>query len=279
MKTKPALACAILPLICAMLSISCSPAGGAMNLRKAAKDKDLKLSLSGTQTINELTLSGKNSSKTEHKIKVPAGALLKSKDDSLEQVIVAESAELILGPNEEKSVSVPVLSVNFKKGIAGADDSYEMASYGATKDPGIKKILAYVGTDSGKKDYPASDRDKMNTVQQAVWLITDKLAYDDNIGYIIDSLIFSNIMQQNPMAVTIMLDDAASVTDEASMQAAVYKLAMDKPKLREKLKVIFDKEYDGTVAKIRANIDQEAGPKYRQGVNDFIAKAKLGLTY
>jgi len=250
-----------------------------MDLRKAAKDKDLTLSLSGTQAVNQLTLQGKNASKAEHKIKVPAGALLTSKDASLPQLVVAESAELILGPNEEKSVSVPVLSVNFHKGIAGLDDSYELASYGASKDPGIKKILAYVGSESGKKDYPASDREKINTVQQAVWLITDKLAYDENLGFIIDSLIFSNIMQQNPMAVTIMLDNAASITDEASMQDAVYKLAMDKPKLREKLKVIFDKDYEGTVAKIRANIDQEAGPKYRQGVNDFMTKAKLGLTY
>lgn len=279
MKTKQALACAILPLMCAVLSISCSPAGGAVDLRKAAKDKDLKLTLCGTQSVNELTLLGKNSSKTEHKVKVPAGALLASKDASLEQVVVAQDAELILGPNEEKSVSIPVLSLNFHKGIAGADDAYVMTSYGASKDPGVKKILAYVGTEPGKKDYPVSDREKINTVQQAVWLVTDKLAYDDNIGYIIDSLIFSNIMQQNPMAISIMLDDASSITDEASMQEAVYKLAMDKPKLREKLKVIFDKDYEGTVAKIRANIDKEAGPKYRQGVNDFMAKAKLGLTY
>jgi hypothetical protein len=279
MKTKSASTCAIVSLSCLAFFLSCVSPDKPADLRKAAKDKDLTISLNGTVTVNSLDFQAKNASKTEHKIKVPAGAVLSSKDESLQPLIVFADTEIALGPEEEKTVSVPVFGLNFRKSIAATDDRYETASYGSQKDPSIKKILAYLSSDSGKADYPATDSDKMNTVQQAVWLVTDKLGYEENIGFVIDSLILTSIIQQNPMAISALLDDASTITDEASMQEALYSLAMDKPKLREKLKSSFTDQYEAAVKQLKTSIDAEAGPSYRKSVNDFIAKAGLKITY
>jgi hypothetical protein len=279
MKTSSALARALILVACAALAVSCSDKGKAMDIRKAAKDKDLSLALNGTVSLNSLELKAKNSSKAEHRFKLPAGAVLDSKDKKLQPLVILADTEVVLGPEEEKTVPVPVFGLGFRLPIASVDDSYSLASYGSVKDSGVKKILAYLSSASGKADYPAGDADKVNTAQQAVWLVTDKLGYEENVGYIIDSLIFSTIMQQNPTAIIGLLDDSSAIADEDSMQKAVYALVMDRPKLHDKLKATFTDQYDAASKQLRENIDKDVGPKYRQSVNDFIAKAGLGISY
>lgn len=278
MNINAALKGVIVPLACAAV-LSCVPAEGPTELKAAAKDKSLALSLTGSEYVGAVNLSAKNNGKKERSIRVPVGAVLAAEGGEYQPMLVSADTDIVLAPDEEKSVVIPAFSLSYIKQLAGAEDSYAMKSYKLTKDPALKKILAYLASESGKADYPQDNPEFTNIVQQAVWLVTDGIDYDANIVYIIDSMIFSSVFQANPIAVTLMLDEGVEITDEASAQEAIFDLVMDKAKLHEKLQVLLGEDYGKTVDQIKASIEEQAGPEYRKSVNEFVDKAGLDEDY
>ncbi len=278
MKINAALKGVIVPLACAAV-LSCVQANGPTELKAAAKDKSLALSITGSEYIGAINLTAKNNGKKERSIRVPGGAVLAAENGDYQPMLVSADTDIVLAPDEEKTVTVSAFSLSYIKELAGTGDAYAAKSYKMTKDPALKKILAYLDTESGKADYPQDNPEFANIVQQAVWLVTDDIDYDANIVYIIDSMIFSNVFQANPIAVTLMLDEGVEITDEASAQEAIFDLVMDKAKLHEKLQVLLGEDYGKTVDVIKASIEEQAGPKYRKSVNEFVDKAGLERDY
>lgn len=269
----------ILSLACAATILACSPSGKPTALKTAAGDKSLALSISGAEANNMVSLKIKNNGKTERRILVPMGTVLPATNKDQQSMLLAGETEIVLAPEEEKTVDLPAFSMSYYQPVAGIEDSYAVKSGKPTRDPSLKKILAYLASDSGKADYPADKSESLNVAQQAVWLVTDGIGYDVNIGHIIDSMIFASILQVNPMAITVMADEGTEITDDASAEKAVYDLVMDKKKLHEKLQTVLGEDFDSAVETIRGGIETEAGPEYRKSVNDFIDKAGMEKDY
>lgn len=271
---------ALAGVIAALVSVSsCSASRKGVELKQAAKDKDLLIAMSGVQGYDSVNLQLKNGSKKEKTIFIPAGSVMSVASGDFQSMIVAADTEIVLAADEEKTVPVQTYSLNVLKSLPGPSESFDIVGYKKNKDPAIAKILSYLSSEAGRNEYPASEEGTFTVVQQAIWVITDKLGYDANMAYVVDSMMISTILQTNPMVITLFLDNADSITDEAGAQQAVFDLVKNKVTLHEKLKTVFAERYEEAVAEIKAEIEVQAGGEYRKTVNDFIGKTGLTLTY
>jgi hypothetical protein len=274
---------ALLPVISAIAALaavlSCAPSGKNVSLSAAAKDKDFLVALSGTQGTNSLNLQIKNNAKAEKSVLIPAGAVLSTSAEDLQPMLVASDTVVVLAPGEGKTVSVPTYSLSALKNVPGSMDGFDAKKYKMNSDPSIKKLLAYLNSEAGKESYPADGPDTSTIVQQAVWLVTDKMGYEENLAYLIDSIMLSTILQVNPAVITLFIEDAESIQDEAAAQEAMFKLMRNKISLHDKLKTVFAEKYDEAVEGIKGEVKEEESAAYRQSINDFLGKSGLKLTY
>ncbi len=274
--TAPLVAIALYP---ALLALSCAPASKTLELKDAAKTKNMAISAKGTEEFNTVHLQIRNDTGADRNIHIPIGTVLSVSQGNFQPMVIAGDVEILAPAGQTVEMNLPSYSLSFHKDLPGEDELFELKKYKANKDSDIGKILSYLMSDEGLASYPSDDPNNVTIAQQAIWLVTDGIDYGSNIGYVVDSMMFTTILQANPMIVSLFIEDVASISSEEAAQEAIFDLVRNKEALRSKLQMVFADRYQEAADQVRANLEEQVGPAFKTSISDFLAKAGVARVY
>jgi hypothetical protein len=281
MKLSPARSGALffcIALAISSLSVSCAQRHND-ELRLQAKSQTLEIHALGADSFDAVNLSLKNSGSADASIYVPAGIVLNSENKDASSMIVLTDCQLSVPAKGEKSQTLRAFCTDFKKLTPTAKDNYDVKGYKPSADKNIQRLASYLGSEKGKKSYDLENEDTRSTVQQTIWLITEGITYDKNMDYMVDSYMFSSLLQQNPSYIALFLEDPTKYTSADDVQNAVLSLMKDRVRLNDKLKTLFVDKYEGIAAGLRQQLQENQGVTERDGVNTLLSRAHINLTY
>jgi hypothetical protein len=265
-------------LAIAGLNVSCAQQHKD-ELKLQAKSQTLEIHALGADTFDAVNLSAKNSGSSAATLYVPAGIELNSDNKDASSMIVLTDYQLSIPAQGEKSQTIHAFCANFKKLTPTQKDSFDTKGYKPHADKNIQRLVSYMGSEKGKKNYDLENEDVRATVQQTIWLITEGVDYQKNMDYMVDSYMFSSLLQSNPAYVALFLEDASKYSSANDVQNAVLALMKDRARLHDKLKTLFVDKYDDIAGGLRQQLEEAQGVEERDGVNTLLSRAHINLKY
>jgi hypothetical protein len=121
-------------------------AGCTKELSDMANNRDVRVSVTGSNDFTTVTLKVVNTGSSRVKFIIPRGIVLRSDNQSAQPMVVAVRLEVSLGGYESRDIIVPAFCMDFHKHTPLSSDSFCITGYSLASNPDVLKLLEYVGT-------------------------------------------------------------------------------------------------------------------------------------